>query len=146
MSWSPIRTWALSSGAANSVALGATVSPASFRVRRPELSVCPWPNCTQDHGTISLGVAPTGPPPCLVPPLRGLHVWDGVVMLMILLRFPVSRLGFASAKSKFGGFVTLVIGLLGLSLTKDFLFGNLHPLDFSGAHQTFRLALSALCH
>ena len=48
MSWSSIRTWALSSGAADSVALGlgAAVSPASFRVRRPELSVCPWPNCT----------------------------------------------------------------------------------------------------
>ena len=46
MSWSSIRTWALSSGTANSVALGATVSPASFRVRRPELSLCPWPGCS----------------------------------------------------------------------------------------------------
>lgn len=100
MSWSSIRTWALSSGAANSVALR---SPASFRVRRPELSVCPWPNCTHlaswDHLAWSCPHRPSTLPrpssPCLL-------------MLMILLRFLVSRLGFASAKSKFGGFATLL--------------------------------------
>ena len=39
ISWSSIRSWGLSSGAANSVALGATVSPACFQDRR-HLSRC----------------------------------------------------------------------------------------------------------
>ena len=42
ISWSSIRSWGLSSGAANSVALGATVSPACFQDRRPDLSRCVW--------------------------------------------------------------------------------------------------------
>ena len=46
MSWSSIRSWGLSSGAANTVALGATVSPACFKDSQPELSLCPWPGCS----------------------------------------------------------------------------------------------------
>ena len=85
MSWSSIRTWALSSGAANSVALGSLLLASVF-VNRSFLSVLGLAVPALVPGTISCGAAPTAPVLCLVPLLPGLHVWDGLRMLMTRLR------------------------------------------------------------
>ena len=45
--WTSTRNWSLSTGAASTVALGATCSPAMFQVRFPEYSFCVWDGCEE---------------------------------------------------------------------------------------------------
>ena len=89
------------------------VSPASFRVRLAVPALVP--------GTILCGAAPTAPVLCLVPLLPGLHVWDGLLMLMARLRSLWFGHGSVNANLKFGGRATLLSDLLRIAIHQTFL-------------------------